>query len=101
MFVTEKLCPWVTSTDTNDELECVDGFTCNANTNAEKWSCCTDEHKKRQKCPKNYPAMCAAKTCGYSNTDHCCSTENGCTEKFDGLRDCDGMCNYHRIFFDA
>ena len=97
MSVTEKVCPWVTSTDTNDVLECVDGFTCNVNTNSKKWSCCT-EHNKRQKCPKNYPVMCAAESCGQNNTDYCCSTEKGCRETFDGLRECDGKCNYLLIF---
>ena len=94
-MLTERLCPWVTSTDTNDELECADGSTCNVNTNPEKWSCCTDKQQKRQKCPKNYPTMCANRECGYNNADYCCETADGCAEQYGGLRKCDGRLKYH------
>ena len=95
IFTIDKLCPWLTSTDKHDELECIDGSICNVETNEQKWSCCTDKHERRRKCPKNYPVMCADQVCGYNNTDYCCETANGCTEQYGGMRECKGMLDSH------
>ena len=83
------MCPWMTPTDEDDELECGDGSACNSRSSPKGWSCCTEEREKRRKCPRNLPVMCADKTCGYEGTDYCCNTEIGCTEEYGGPRECD------------
>ena len=89
MCITEKSCPWLVSTKKDDELECVDGSTCNARNSPLKWACCTEKKLKRGKCPKNYPEMCANQACGHEKSDYCCEREDSCVNKYGGPRACD------------
>lgn len=76
-------CPWRTTTGQINVMECGDGSTCNGRTLG--WDCCANK-EGRTKCPANFPAMCAAKSCG-SGGEYCCHTRDVCDFKFGGLRD--------------
>ena len=66
----QLMCDFLTPTNEDNVLQCIDGSTCNGLTDAAKWSCCGKEG--RMKCPKNYPVMCALKTCSPGGDDYCC-----------------------------
>jgi hypothetical protein len=76
-------CSWLTPTNQNSTLQCVDGTFCNWETNLDGNRCC-NSHQGRSKCPKNYPMMCASRVCA-GVRDYCCSS-NGC--KASGRRLC-------------
>ena len=55
-FFTE--CPWTTSTEKNDTFLCINGEECEMESNGTNKHCC--EHLGgREKCPGNWPIMCA------------------------------------------
>ena len=72
-------------------MKCWDGSNCSVVTAAGKsnWECCKN-HSGRQKCPKNYPFMCAKENCTDDNTDYCCDTKINCESTFGGIRTCNG-----------
>ena len=77
--ILDNNCSWLTPTNEENVLECVDGTHCNGQSDG--WGCCNN-HGKRSKCPPNYPIMCAAKPCG-GRDDHCC--EKQCTPRNCGM----------------
>ena len=95
-------CPWMTPTDKDYVLQCVDGTLCNWKTHPEKFGCC-NSHQGRYKCPKNKPVMCVGRNCA-GGRDHCCSSINCKNDQ--GPRPCNtGTYGYqcyngivHRIF---
>lgn len=76
-------------------LECGDGTECNIEKSELTWGCCMK--KRRAKCPANFPVMCASKSCGYQNKQHCCDvTEDKCKEVYGGgSRKCDAKRRCH------
>merc|ERR1719414_1040728 len=59
-------CPWLEGTTlVDDQLECMDGFTCDGQDDP---ACC-DLHGGRAKCPPNHAHMCEV-PCGEGA--HCC-----------------------------
>ena len=84
LHLIDDSCPWLTSTDSDDVMECQDGTRCNGETMG--WSCCND-HGGRAKCPANNPAMCAQPLCAAGGSDYCCYTEDGCND-YGGIRPC-------------
>ena len=82
-------CSWLTPTDTDNDLQCVDGTFCNWITDPEKFDCCKD-HGGRAKCPKSYPNMCAKDNDCVDGTDYCCEKQpENCDGDKEGLRACD------------
>ena len=64
-------CPWLSSTDVEDGLECGDGDLCNVRDSDLGWDCC--QNKGRNKCPANFPVMCAINICGKQEDEYCCA----------------------------
>ena len=90
-----QLCPWSTPTSEDNVLQCRDG-TCNGVEDAERWSCCKDKGG-RTKCPKNWPIMCADKSCSPDGTDYCCYDDCG---KYGGPRKCEQEGKFTRPYMN-
>jgi len=61
---------------------CIDGI------QAKSWDCYSEGRGNRVSCPKSFPIMCAAATCGTSGQNYCCEkNEDDCSQK-GGLRQC-------------
>ena len=73
-IIIDDSCPWLTATDQDSVLQCVDGSFCNWNPYPEGRKCC-DSHQGRAKCPKDRPIMCEIGNggsdygCAYSDSD--------------------------------
>ena len=95
-FLDFSHCPWLSPTDQDDVFQCKDGTFCNVLNDG--WDCCLNK-LGRKKCPKNFPYMCANKSC-YKD-DYCCeeSIEN-CSNN-NGLRTCSRKNRFvfHIIYF--
>ena len=83
----DKSCPWLTPTEDNDVLKCRDGSFCNGITDTDNWSCC-NSRGGREKCPANFPAMCALPQCAAGGSDYCCYAKDVCIDHYEGLRTC-------------
>ena len=81
-YITAPPCPWSSPTSQDFVLKCKDGTFCDTLVNG--WTCCNNKGG-REKCPKNYPLMCAQPNCAAAGTDYCCVTD--CTY-FGGVRQC-------------
>ena len=70
-------------------MQCRNGNYCNGITDDDEWDCCKNRGG-RQKCPKNYPFMCAKENCTVDDTDYCCETRATCKSLYGGIRTCNG-----------
>ena len=68
-------------------MKCLDGSYCNGVTDDAGWACCKN-NGGRQKCPKNFPIMCANDNCAVDGTDYCCETKTKCKKYYGGIRQC-------------
>ena len=73
----------------DDVIECQGGKKCNIVKSELGWGCCMN--KARNRCPANFPIMCANKTCGNERSQYCCeATEDECNKLYGGgRRKCD------------
>jgi len=77
-------CPWKMYGTLNEDnvLMCYNGTKCYPGSDPLGWGCCNCKGGRAQ-CPRNYPVMCAQKTCG-GGTAYCCGQGRFCN----GYRPC-------------
>lgn len=92
----EHNCTWKYQATTQDNLvQCGDGTYCYWNFATEKTTStstkCCNTHGGRKICPKNFPTMCASKTCG-GGDEYCCeASEYYCDFLYPTIVDEDGL----------
>ena len=80
ILYTAPNCSWLSPTEEVDVIECSDGSTCHIETKL-GWGCC--RNKGRNKCPANFPVMCAINSCGRHRNQYCCAeSEDKCIEYY-------------------
>lgn len=80
----ESYCPWTVHSGVAKHMQCMDGRLCGSNGPANYDHCC--EHTQRERCPPEFPHMCAAPIC---TGLYCCTdAAENCDAGAGGLRQC-------------
>ena len=89
IFCADMVCSWLSPTDADNVLECGDENVCDVKKNDLGWDCCLN--KERNRCPANFPVMCAIRACGSDKGQYCCAeSEIQCKQMYNvGARGCD------------